>query len=178
MTISDLTLSTFKLSYIPLDSPSWAHLEHAYGTAQNIPALISQLYKKPNTPNKKTWDELWSALTHQGDVYSASFAAVPHFVSIMQNNPLSFNYNFMAIVAAIETARRENNVTLPKELEVHYLKAISSLPFIIAASSVRNWDENLLISSLAAVAAIKGHEKIANKVLEIPELLEYDDEEY
>lgn len=178
MIITDLTLSTFKLSYITLESSNWTQLAHAYGTAQNIPELISQLYKKSNTPNKKTWDELWSTLVHQGDVYSASFAAVPHFVAIMQNNPLSFNYNFMAIVAAIETARRENNVDLPKELEVHYLKAISLLPFIIAASSVRNWDENLLISSLSAIAAIKGHVKIANKVLEIPELLEYDDEEY
>ncbi|WP_051740023.1 hypothetical protein [Kitasatospora sp. MBT66] len=51
----------------------WSQLKHAYGTAEDIPALFERLGAEPND---EAWSDLWSRLCHQGSVYSASFAAL------------------------------------------------------------------------------------------------------
>ena len=52
----------------------WSQLKHAYGTAEDIPALFERLGREPND---EAWRDLWSRLCHQGSVYSASFASLP-----------------------------------------------------------------------------------------------------
>ncbi|GAA1539142.1 hypothetical protein GCM10009730_55400 [Streptomyces albidochromogenes] len=51
----------------------WSQLQHAYGTAEDIPALFERLGTEPND---EAWSDLWSRLCHQGSVYPASFAAL------------------------------------------------------------------------------------------------------
>jgi len=66
---------------LSLESPRWSELTHAYGCASDIPALLRQLMAVSDAnADEEPWFTLWSALAHQGDVYSASFAAVPHVV--------------------------------------------------------------------------------------------------
>lgn len=57
----------------------WSQLTHAYGPADDIPALLDQL---ASDPTSERWTDLWSALCHQGSVYSASFAALPWLTRI------------------------------------------------------------------------------------------------
>ncbi|MGW1670654.1 hypothetical protein [Streptomyces sp. NPDC002324] len=52
----------------------WSQLNHAYGTAEDVPGLLDRVSKAPNDSD---WTELWSRLCHQGTVYSASHAALP-----------------------------------------------------------------------------------------------------
>ncbi|MFE9868675.1 hypothetical protein ACFYPZ_39605 [Streptomyces sp. NPDC005506] len=54
----------------------WSRLNHAYGTAQDIPGLLDAMSPDPQDAG---WDALWSRLCHQGTVYSASYAALPAF---------------------------------------------------------------------------------------------------
>jgi len=69
---------------LDLDDPRWSDLTHAYGKASDIPDLLRQLDKLPlATGDAEPWFSLWSALAHQGDVYPASFAAVPHVVAML-----------------------------------------------------------------------------------------------
>jgi hypothetical protein len=66
---------------LSLDSPHWRELQHAYGSAADIPPLLRALESlPPSAGREEPWFTLWSALAHQGDVYSASFAAVPHVI--------------------------------------------------------------------------------------------------
>ena len=51
----------------------WGKLQHAYGPADDMPALLRQLSPDPKAD---VWDTLWSRLCHQGSVYSASFATL------------------------------------------------------------------------------------------------------
>lgn len=62
----------------------WSALRHAYGNADDIPALLEAARQAPAPTDGKEqpWFALWSALCHQGDVYSASYAAVPVLVDI------------------------------------------------------------------------------------------------
>ncbi|MFG3000803.1 hypothetical protein [Streptomyces sp. NPDC048340] len=57
----------------------WSQLGHAYGSAEGIPALLDRIASEPNA---ELWNDLWSALCHQGSVYSASFAALPWLVCV------------------------------------------------------------------------------------------------
>jgi len=52
---------------LSLDSDRWSELQHAYGDASNIPALLVQLIDLPSaTGDAEPWFSLWSALAHQG----------------------------------------------------------------------------------------------------------------
>ncbi|MHC5906440.1 hypothetical protein ACVNF4_21420 [Streptomyces sp. S6] len=58
----------------------WSRLSHAYGPADDIPGLFAGLDGGPG--DKEIWSGLWSALCHQGTVYTASFAALPLLTDI------------------------------------------------------------------------------------------------
>ncbi|MFF3894796.1 hypothetical protein ACFYY3_16695 [Streptomyces sp. NPDC001812] len=59
---------------LDLHMTDWSQLHHAYGTAEDIPALLDAVGPDPRDPG---WDALASRLYHQGGVYSASYAALP-----------------------------------------------------------------------------------------------------
>src|SRR3954464_9111889 len=69
-----------------MHSPDWSTLTDAYGTADDIPALLKLAGQAaaPNNYRDEPWFSLWSALCHQGDVYTASYAAVPELVAIAE----------------------------------------------------------------------------------------------
>lgn len=54
----------------------WASLRHAYGSAEDIPALLAAAEQSGDDFGAR-WNDLWSCLCHQGTVYTASFAALP-----------------------------------------------------------------------------------------------------
>ncbi|MFI7299341.1 hypothetical protein [Streptomyces sp. NPDC050121] len=58
----------------------WSQLRHAYGPADDIPGLFARLEGGPG--DREIWHALWSSLCHQGDVYGASFAALPVLMDI------------------------------------------------------------------------------------------------
>jgi len=55
----------------------WNAVEHAYGKASDLADL---LHRMTPDPRSEVWGELWSRLCHQGTVYPASFAALPHLL--------------------------------------------------------------------------------------------------
>ena len=97
---------------IPLDSPRWSELEHAYGSAANIPSLLRQLESFPAGDDYKAepWFTLWSSLYHQGDIFFASLAAVPHIIHVAASAPDRADYNFFLLPACIEIARCADDV--------------------------------------------------------------------
>ena len=70
-------------------------MEHAYGQASDIPPLLRQLQNLPGSEGQsEPWFTLWSALAHQGDVFSASFAAVPHVIAALSTAPAKADVSF------------------------------------------------------------------------------------
>ena len=70
---------------LSLESTEWGELTHAYGPATNIPDLLRRLANEPGPSEhreQEPWWSLWSSLCHQGDVYQASYVAVPHIVDV------------------------------------------------------------------------------------------------
>src|SRR5690349_8746997 len=103
---------------ISLDSPRWSELSHAYGNASDIPNLLRRLEDVPSSEGEKEpWFSIWSSLAHQGDVYPASFAAVPHVVRILSQDPSKADFSFFHFPAWVEICRQKKVVTIPEELE-------------------------------------------------------------
>jgi hypothetical protein len=153
---------------LSLDSHRWAELKHAYGAAGDIPALLRQLGELPSSGNgAEPWFTLWSALAHQGDVYSASFAAVPHVVHALASAPSRADHSYFQFPAWVEICRARNQVEIPEDLRPAYFGSLAQLPGLVAAASNRSWDPDFLACTLAAVAAAKGQPAVAEAVLEL-----------
>lgn len=65
-----------------LDGPAWGALEHAYGTADDIPEVIRAVASADEDEADEAVDELFGAVFHQGTVYSATVAAVPFIAEL------------------------------------------------------------------------------------------------
>ena len=153
---------------LALESNRWSELHHAYGAASDIPALLSQLSTLPESKGEaEPWFSLWSALAHQGDVFDASFAAVPHVVSAAEANPLQADYVYFQFPAWVEICRKKQELDVPGELSVAYFDALAKLPSLVAAASAREWDADFLQCALSAIAAAKGQPLVAEAVQEL-----------
>jgi hypothetical protein len=153
---------------LSLDDPRWAELTHAYGPASDVPALLRRL--EPLASSNGTdepWFSLWSSLAHQGDVYSASFAAVPHVVRVLSINPLEADHAFFQFPAWVEICRQRTSVAMPNDLAPDYFAALASLPSLVGAAASREWDATFLSCALSAVAAAKGFGIVAEAVMEL-----------
>ena len=159
---------------LSLDSPKWSELKHAYGSASNTPDLLRQLQALPSSEGEnEPWFSLWSSLAHQGDVYPASFAAVPHVVNFLSQAPAKADFSYFQFPAWVEVCRQKNSVPIPTELEAAYLAALEKLPSLVAAAADRKWDSGFLCCALSAIAASKGFGSVAEAVLEMnPEVAE------
>lgn len=153
---------------LSLDDPRWFELQHAYGGAGNIPALLRQLVSIPSSEdNNEPWFSIWSALAHQGDVYSASFAAVPHVIEALASAPLRADLTYFHFPAWVEVCRLKKGISVPGDLAPAYFESLSRLPALVAAASSRPWDERFLRCALSALAAAKGQASLAEAVLEL-----------
>jgi hypothetical protein len=155
-----------------LNDSRWNELEHAYGNASNIPGLLKQLSMLPAaTGEEEPWFSLWSALAHQGDVYSASFAAVPHVIAALATDPLKADSTYFQFPAWVECCRVNKDVPIPEDLAWDYKRSLSQLPRLVAEASKRTWDEGFLQCALGAIAAAKGQVTVAEAAMELnPEI--------
>jgi hypothetical protein len=153
---------------LALESDRWSKLHHAYGFASDVPALLSQLSTLPSAKGEaEPWFSLWSALAHQGDVFDASFAAVPHVVRAAATNPLRADAVYFQFPAWVEICRKKQGVEVPGDLAAAYFAALAHLPSLVAAASAREWDADFLQCALSAIAAAKGQTLVAEAVQEL-----------
>jgi hypothetical protein len=153
---------------LSLDSPRWDQLQHAYGSASDIPRLLRALDAFPPSQGKsEPWFTLWSSLTHQGDVYSASFAAVPHVVRVLSTGPTRAHFSYFQFPAWVEICRQKKDVAVPEDLAADYFAALARLPSLVAAASATRWNGEFLACALSAVAIAKGSAAVAEAALEL-----------
>ena len=143
---------------LALNSPRWLDLVDAYGSAKGLPELI----KDPKTIAADPGD-LWGRLCHQGDVYEASFAAVPYLVESLEGH---FNWSTIALIAAIEVGRvAKQGAQLPNDLASSYFRAIHRLPPLLSPYLTPGLTETECRPILAAMAASVGQTVMANVLL-------------
>ena len=154
---------------LPLDSKEWAKLTHAYGPATDTPRLIADLATYPDhaTYKDEPYFSLWSSLCHQGDIYSASYAAVPHIVDLAERATHRISHDFILLPVCIEIARgTKRKAEIPTALVDSYNNAILKLPGV-AISFAKHTDGSWADVCSAAVAVSMGNYKLGKAILEL-----------
>ncbi len=151
-------------------APQWENLRHAYGPADDIPLLLSRAEtdRRPGHESGSTWFKLWSALCHQGDAYSASYAAVPELVQLAESENYRANYDPLLLVACIELARLEGTgPELPGDLVISYRRAIRR-GLELATDALKNaaLDSDSVRAYRACVATFHGQSLTARNILD------------
>lgn len=146
-------------------------MQHAYGDAANIPNLLRTLASSTGPKlsyRDDPWFSLWSSLCHQGDVYSASYVALPHIVKIAGEAKEPVDFSFFQLPAAIEVARRTGRgPDIPEAYADDYHRAIAQLVENVSLHRDEAWDQSMLLSAAAAHAVAKGHIDVAETLLNL-----------
>jgi hypothetical protein len=122
------------------------------------------------SPEDEPWGSLWSALCHQGDVYTASYAALPHIVRIGMNVQGPVDFSFLMLPARIEIARAQGSgPAISDELRPAYAEAVNRLPECVYQQSKYAWDLTTTQAAACAIAASKGQFDFADAVCMLDE---------
>ena len=151
---------------LELSNPRWGELCDAYGSATKIPELLRQLSALPSdNGSSEPWFSLWSSLAHQGDVYSASFAVVPHVIEAIVSSPEGVTDVYFHFPAWIEICRHKNSVDVPDELAGAYFDALKRVPALVASAAKTQWSAAFTACALSATAAAQGQHELAEALL-------------
>lgn len=99
---------------VPLDDPRWETLHSCYGE-KSVSGLLQQLMIAPlPLPRPTLWDDLLSELEHQGTLYPATIAAMPHLVRLITRVQPAERGEWLSCIAGIEAMRTVGNVYDPQ----------------------------------------------------------------
>ena len=149
----------------PID---WNVLQHAYGEANDVPVRLAQIREFPAETDRQAepWFWLWSALYHQGDVYSASLAAVPFIVSALSGTPGKATMTFYLLPASIAVADHANPVDVSVQVRRRFEESIRTLGTIARSEIPRIVDPHIARAAMAAALVADGLFRQAGELLD------------
>ena len=68
-----------------VDGVAWSDLEHAYGPATDIPAMLRAVAGDDDASRDRAITALFGSICHQGDVYEAAAEAVPFIAELARD---------------------------------------------------------------------------------------------
>jgi len=156
---------------LSLDSPRWAELAQAYGSAEDVPRLLAALGATPDEGDRaQLWFALWRLLCHEERVYTASYAAAPHVVALLlvSGGRLALRERAQAaqLVACIEAYRhRGGGPPVPADLLAAYAAAVERLPAVVCASAAEPWDAEVAQVMASALLVAKRQPRLGMALL-------------
>ncbi|GAA1864825.1 hypothetical protein [Actinomadura bangladeshensis] len=131
----------------------WSRLSHAYGTAEDVPGLLDRV---ASGRNDQGWSDLWSALCHQGSVYSASFAALPRLLAIASDQGTREDDAVMALALAAAIVAGEDQPHDAGDVRARHAADIDALGRIATRMLPTASDRYTYVYLLQAVLAFEG----------------------
>jgi hypothetical protein len=86
----------------------WAGLEHAYGPAHEVPALLFAVTLATGPVRGDAWWELWGNVHHQGTVYSATPPTVAFIANIAADPSHADRVNALAFLRVLALGNGAN----------------------------------------------------------------------
>lgn len=108
-----------------LDNIKWADLEHAYGSAADVPDLLRDLLSDDSSIREETLEILFSNIWHQGTVYEASAYAVPFFIELVSSDAVEMRNVIVSLLSALANGNSYTDVHVqePEERETPGVQA-------------------------------------------------------
>lgn len=154
---------------LTLDSPRWAELAQAYGTAEDVPRVIAALSELDDPAVRaELWFALWRMLLRDDAVYDAAYAAAPYLLAIAADRSLAERAEAAQLLTRIELLRRAPaSPPMPPDLVAPYAGAIEGLPRLVATCADEPWDAQVAQILAAALLVGKRQGPLATAVLEL-----------
>jgi hypothetical protein len=159
---------------LSLDSPRWAELLQAYGTAEDVPRLIAALWDLADERERaELWFALWGLLCQDERVHTAAYAAAPHLVELLLRDggerfPLRERAQGAQLVACIEAYRHHDGAPpIPADLVADYAAAVERLPALVWASVHEPWDADVARVMAGALLVAKRQPRLGIAVMRL-----------
>ncbi len=153
---------------LTLDDERWSNLRGGYRIPYDPRPQLRSL--REESSREEAWETLWNELHHQGDVDTASYAAVPHLVAFYTESGQP-DWNAYALVGCIEVERTRGNPEVPDWLEPDYNAALSALAEQ-ASQEVLSVSDLLIVRSALGLIALSRGLRLQGELL-----LFYDEDE-
>ena len=146
---------------LTLDSPRWAELDQAYGSAEDLPRLLAALTEMRMAEDRAAlWFAVWRMLATPDAVFTSTYAAVPHLIALAPDLPLGERAEALHLASHAECMRQEPSAPrVPDDLVAAYAEAVERMPAIVAASVGSTWDREM--AQVFAAALLVGHRQPA-----------------
>ncbi|MGI5242045.1 HEAT repeat domain-containing protein [Dactylosporangium sp. CA-139066] len=152
-----------------LDDIDWASLEHAYGSARDVPGWVRGLVDPDPAVRERSLDAMYGAVHHQGDVYDSTVAAVPYLIEALTAPGLPGRDGIAELLASIaelsewpdETELDEDDAEMLRQAARANALALAAAPALIRLAddpdpAVRAAAPKLLIVVAAKVPDLTG----------------------
>ncbi|MER5397339.1 HEAT repeat domain-containing protein [Streptomyces sp. NPDC002599] len=84
-----------------IDEVDWASMEHAYGSAADVPELLRGLASPLPQDRETALDGMYGAVHHQGDVYDSTLASIPFLFALAGHPGLPDRGGIVELLASI-----------------------------------------------------------------------------
>ncbi|WRZ94506.1 HEAT repeat domain-containing protein [Streptomyces sp. NBC_01007] len=84
-----------------IDEVDWASMEHAYGSAADVPELLRGLASQLPQERETALDGMYGAVHHQGDVYDSTLACIPFLLTLAGHVGLPDRGEIVELLASI-----------------------------------------------------------------------------
>ena len=152
---------------LSLDSPRWAELEQAYGSAEDIPRLIEALAREEDEDARsELWLGVWATLSPQAGGVNAAYAVVPHLLDVVRSQNALERLAALHFATRVELSRQSGGAPpIPHDLVAAYAVAIESMPERVHELTQHPWDTTTAQILAAALLVGKRQPVLARELL-------------
>ena len=79
----------------------WTALEHAYGSAEDVPCLLRGIASDDEDERERALEEFYACVHHQGNVYDATVASLSFLFELAANTDLADRGKVIELIASI-----------------------------------------------------------------------------
>lgn len=149
---------------LPLDDARWGTFVGGYQVVYDASDALQQLVDGDNV--EEAIKELANELCHQGDLGTASYAAVPWLVQYLRRCP-DLDARVCDLVLTIEFGRPFNKAVVPDFLLDSYEHAIRELPDVVLSKRGGQWTDSQVQLAASALALGQGNHWFARTYYEL-----------
>jgi hypothetical protein len=141
---------------VELESPRWRDLRHAYGPATNVAPLLARLAGGERSDELE--QSLYGMLWHQGDVFTASYAAVPHIMQAAARMPAGERLKWLVLaVGIVATSEVSRAPVVPDDLGTDLRHAVTTAEGLVRDTLfASSWKKFEVRYWLGIVAVLQG----------------------
>ncbi|MFE6492220.1 HEAT repeat domain-containing protein [Streptomyces sp. NPDC057748] len=147
-----------------IDEVDWTSMEHAYGPAGDVPAMLRGLASTDPAEREAALDGMYGAVHHQGDVYACTLASIPFLFELVVDPGIPDRGSIVELLTSIGGIDLDED----DEAEIDEDEIEGAANYAMAATAVTagagvffelmaDEDPGVRLSTPLALAALHGH---------------------